>query len=65
MATDSIVSEVRQARDALARRFNYDLHAIACDARKRQAASGRKVVAFPPKKIGRSSGIVELQQDQS
>lgn len=51
MTTDSIVSEVRQARDALAQRFNYDLHAIASDARERQAASGRKVVTFPPKKV--------------
>lgn len=51
MAADSIVSEVRQARNALAEQYNYDLHAIVCDARERQAASGRKVVAFPPKRI--------------
>ena len=52
MAADSIVSEVRHARDVLAQRFNYDLHAIVCDARERQATGGRKVVAFLPKRIG-------------
>ena len=49
MATDSIVAEVRQARDALAKRFNYDLRAMIEDARQRQAAGGRRVVSFPPK----------------
>lgn len=61
MTTDSIVSEVRQARDALAQRFNYDLHAIACDARERQAASGRKVVTFPPKKVRYPVETAELK----
>lgn len=49
MAGDSIVAEVRQAREALARRFNYDLRAMMEDARQRQAIGGRKVVSFPPK----------------
>ena len=55
MAEDSIVAEVRQARDALAKRFNYDLRAILQDARKRQAASGRKVVSFPPRPVRKST----------
>ena len=62
MTSDSIVSEVRQARDELAQRFNYDLHAIACDARARQAASGRKVVTFPPQKIRQPSETAGLKQ---
>jgi hypothetical protein len=49
MNTDTIVAEVRQARDALARRFNYDLRAMIQDARDRQASGGRQVVSFPPK----------------
>jgi len=57
MATDSIVAEVRQARDALAKRFNYDLRAIIEDARRRQAASGRKVVSFPPKPARRPPSV--------
>ena len=53
MATDSIIAEIRQARDALAKRFNYDLRAMIEDARQRQAASGRKTVSFPPKPVRR------------
>jgi hypothetical protein len=49
MAIDAIIAEVRQAREELAKRFNYDLQAIIRDARDRQAASGRKVVSFPPR----------------
>jgi hypothetical protein len=48
MATDTIVAEVRQAREALAKRFNYDLRAMVQDAKNRQATGGRRVVSFPP-----------------
>ena len=51
MAIDTIVAEVRQARDALAKRFNYDLRAMIEDARQRQAAGGRKTVSFPPRPV--------------
>ncbi len=36
MNNDPIVDEVRRVRDDLARRFNYDIHAIFADLRKRQ-----------------------------
>ena len=36
MNNDPIVDEVRSARDKLARRFNYDIHAIFADLRRRQ-----------------------------
>lgn len=49
MALDSIIAEIRQTRDELAERFDYDLRAIIQDARDRQAASGRKVVTLPPR----------------
>ena len=49
MSTDTIIAEVRQARDALAKRSNYDLRAMIQDARERQATGGRQVVSFPPK----------------
>jgi hypothetical protein len=49
MAIDSVLAEVRQAREALAERFNFDLRAISADARKRQQASGRRVVSLPPR----------------
>ncbi len=48
---DTIVAEVRQAREALAIQFNYDLHAMIQDARERQKTSGRKVVSFPPTRL--------------
>lgn len=47
--TDPIIEEIHQTRDKIAARFNNDLEAIAEDARKRQAASGRKPVALPPR----------------
>ncbi len=50
MKTDPIVAEVRRARDVLAAKFNYDLPAIARDARKRQKQSKRKVVSLKPRK---------------
>ena len=36
MFDDPIVAEVRRVRDELARRFNYDVHAICEDLRQRQ-----------------------------
>jgi hypothetical protein len=36
MFDDPIVDEVRRVRDELARKFNYDVHAIFEDLRKRQ-----------------------------
>jgi hypothetical protein len=53
MAVDSIITEVRQVRDELAKRFNYDLRAIIQDARERQAAGGRQVVSFPSRPVRR------------
>jgi hypothetical protein len=55
MAIDCIIAEVRQAREELAKRFNYDLRAMIQDARERQAASGRKVVAFPPRPVRKTT----------
>jgi hypothetical protein len=57
MATDSIVAEVRAAREKLAKRFNYDLRAIVEDARARQAAGTRKTVSFPAKPVVRSAPV--------
>jgi hypothetical protein len=57
MTEDSIVNEVRRARDALAKRFNYDLRAMIEDARQRQAAGGRKVVSFPPRPARKSMPV--------
>jgi hypothetical protein len=50
MTDDPIVTEVRQARDDYAKRFNYDLDAICRDLQQKQQQSGRKLVSFPPKR---------------
>jgi len=50
MIEDSIVAEVRKARDDYAKRFNYDLDAICKDLQEKQKLSGRKLIAFPPKR---------------
>ena len=49
MLFDSVIAEVRQAREELAKRSNYDLGAMIHDARERQAASGRRVVTAEPR----------------
>jgi hypothetical protein len=56
MNEDTIVAEIHQAREELAKRFNYDLKAIVEDARARQATSGHKVVSFPPRPVRTITG---------
>ena len=51
MTRDPIVDEVRQFRDAYAKRFRYDLEAICRDIRAKQTQSGRKVVSLPPRPV--------------
>jgi hypothetical protein len=54
---DPIVEEVRRARDAHARQFNYDLDAICADLKKREEASGRPTVSLPPKRIEKKKAV--------
>jgi hypothetical protein len=42
--TDEIIQEVWRVKDELAKRFNYDIDALATELRRRQENSGRKVV---------------------
>jgi hypothetical protein len=51
MAIDSIVAEVRRAREAYVKQFNYDVQAMWRDLKARQHKSGRRVVALIPKRI--------------
>ena len=41
---DSVVAQVRRTKVKLLERFNYDLDAMARDARSRQGQSGHEVV---------------------
>jgi hypothetical protein len=51
MWEDSIVKEVREARESYAAQFNCDLHAIYRDLKEKEKKSGRKTVCFPPRRI--------------
>ncbi len=51
MIDDPIVAEVRRIREEHAAKFGYDLKAIYEDLKRRQAASGRKYVNFPPRRV--------------
>ncbi len=46
---DEIVAEVRAARAAYARRFDYDVRAICQDLKRRQDEGDHKVVRLPAK----------------
>ncbi len=50
MWQDPIVEEIRRIRDEHAKKFEYDLHEICEDFRKKQAESGRKTVSRQPRK---------------
>ena len=53
---DPIVEEVRNARAAHAAGFNYDLHAICEDLRKKEQSCGHVVVSLPPKRLLEDAG---------
>jgi hypothetical protein len=46
---DPIVAEIRKIRDEYARRFNYDLHAMCEDLRRKARLRGARVVSYPPR----------------
>jgi len=50
-SSDPIVNEVRAARDAIAKKFDYDIDRIARAMQERQAKGDRPVVRLPPKRI--------------
>jgi hypothetical protein len=51
MWEDPIVDEVRKVRDAHAAQYDYDLKAIYHALKQEEAASGRKFVKLPSKRI--------------
>jgi hypothetical protein len=50
MLPDPIVAEIRQIREEIAARFNYDTGAILKYAQERDAAGDRKVIRRPPRR---------------
>ena len=49
--SDPIVDEVRAARDAIAKEFDYDIERIGRAMQERQAKNNRPVIRLPPKRI--------------
>jgi hypothetical protein len=41
---DEVIRELWRVKDAMAKRFNYDVDALAAELRRRQKESGRPVV---------------------
>ncbi len=50
MWEDEVLEELHKIREEHAKSFNYDFKAIFADWKKRQAASGRKLVSIQPQK---------------
>jgi hypothetical protein len=62
---DEVIAEIRQVREAIAKRFNYDVHAIMEDIRKRQAMSGRKAVKLSPRPVRKTVAKVRATVEKS
>ena len=50
MRRDAIMEELRATRERLAARRNYDVRALAEEAKDRERASNRKVVKLTPRR---------------
>ena len=48
--------EIREYREAYAKKFRYDPHAIFEDIRRRERESGRTSVSLPPKPLADGPG---------
>ncbi len=64
---DPIVNEVREIRERLASQFNFDIHKIVADARRRQASSKSRVVSFetPNKSPQPTGAAIPASQDSA
>ena len=55
MGNDEVLEEIYRIREEHAKSFNYDLKAICDDLRKKQAASGRRIITQPLKQRSQQS----------
>ena len=62
MVRDPLVEEIRQVRDAHAKRFGYDLDAIFADLKAQEQASGRKYVTLRPRKPRDGTSVEHIKQ---
>ena len=63
MSEDEIVREVRDVRERIAERFDFDLHHFFEDLRKRQHLVGARLVKQPGQSAGKRPD--EFEQDSS
>ena len=59
MWEDEVLEEIYRIREEHAKSFNYDLQAICDDLRKKQAASGRRIISAPLKSPRQQHNRVE------
>ena len=64
---DPIIEEIHETRREIAKRFNYDIHQISEDARRRQALEGRPLwqPESADKPMHPSGGSTVPDKDQS
>lgn len=46
---DVVLAEVREIKDSLAAKFDYDIDKMWADLKKKEAASGREILKAPAK----------------
>ena len=62
---DPIVEEIHRYREEWAAQFNYDIHAMVEDLRRRQQAENRTVVTLPPKRVAVAPVTTEPEAEAS
>jgi len=56
MKPDPIVEEVRAAREAHAKKFNFNISEICADLKEKERISNHKIVSKPPKIVKQKTG---------
>lgn len=59
MFDDPIITEVRQVRDEIAARFNYDVSALGAYYQELESQLGLKTVTRAPKRVSEENGATE------
>lgn len=59
MLNDPIVAEIHRIREDFARRFNYDVEAMAEYLRMKEQEHPERLVSFPPKRPRKSASVQE------
>lgn len=59
---DPIVAEVRHAREAHAKKFNFDIHAICEDLRLIESRCDHPLASFEPKKLKANKRIQQTSE---